>query len=138
MTLEEFERRLCTSGVMFQLRTMRSFGDCEDGEEQACLPMSERFDAYAWPGGYPIVYLVETFNGFHRNSGEMCPKCAEKEVRRVRWNARINLSDDRVNHYERVKTHGFIHYEGSSIFCEDCGEEIESAYGDPSEEDEVE
>lgn len=67
--------------------------------------------SYAWPGGYPIVYYT--------NDGlEICPDCANKD----------NTSDP-VKEYD-------IYWEGPHIQCEDCGSDIESAYGDPEVDNE--
>jgi hypothetical protein len=72
----------------------------------------------AWPGGYPVVY-------YSQNGDEFCAECADKEMG-------MNHSDaaflDPITDYD-------VHYEGPSIFCSDCGVEIESAYGDPDAED---
>ena len=69
--------------------------------------------AFAWPGGYPMVYLDGQNN-------TLCPKCA-------------NISDHDPWPEYRPVAH-FIHYEGSSCYCDQCGKEMESAYGDPDEE----
>ena len=64
--------------------------------------------AYAWPGGYPLVYVDADGN-------LLCPDCANKPE----------------DEYGAPIVDGFIHYEGPSMFCDDCYKEIESAYGDP-------
>jgi hypothetical protein len=64
--------------------------------------------AYAWPGGYPIVYL-------DKDGCDLCPECANKEDRR-------NLLE------------GYVHWEGPPIVCGECNTPIDSAYGDPEEE----
>jgi DNA-directed RNA polymerase subunit RPC12/RpoP len=58
------------------------------------------------PGSYPIFYI-------DKNNSILCSDCAAKNAK------------DIVNHE--------IHWEGYSYFCNDCNEEIESAYGDPEE-----
>ena len=64
--------------------------------------------AYAWPGGYPIVYYT--------SSGDvLCPTCA--------------ATDDE-------QTTGDIFYEGPPEHCCNCNSEIASAYGDPAAEEE--
>lgn len=66
--------------------------------------------AYAWPGGYPLVY--------HSSDGSVfCPDCA-------------NQTDA-----EPPITGALIHWEGQPEVCSGCGKEIESAYGDPDAED---
>lgn len=59
---------------------------------------------FAWPGGYPIYYIT-------RKILVLCNDCAS-----------LPNDDDSVFTYD-------IHWEGESIFCDDCNEEIESAYG---------
>lgn len=63
--------------------------------------------AYAWPGGYPPFYL-------DREANVLCPKCANREI-----DASQTVTDCDV------------HWEGPALVCDDCGAEIESAYGDP-------
>jgi hypothetical protein len=72
---------------------------------------TNNLQSYAWPGGYPIVYLTA-------DMAICCPKCANKKN---------DWEDDEVNEY-------FIHYEGPPEICEFCNAEIESAYGDPDDE----
>lgn len=62
--------------------------------------------AYAWPGGYTVVY--QTANGYL-----LCAKCAT---------ASLDDSEDPPIDYA-------THDEGEPIPCEDCGVEIESSYG---------
>jgi hypothetical protein len=71
--------------------------------------------AWAWPGGYPIFYVVE-------DGGCLCPKCS-------------NLSDvDYTDPYDK-QWHivgSDINYEYASLYCDHCGERIESAYAEES------
>jgi hypothetical protein len=89
-------------------------------------------DKYAWPGGYPIMYLAregwrdsETgkldFNPHDKSEAICCPGCAEDVER---WPDLIIIA-----HY--------IHYEGPPEQCEWCSEFTESAYGDPEETEET-
>lgn len=77
-------------------------------DEDGTLP------AYAWPGGYQIIYLT-------KSNCLLCPDCANK-------------TDRDPDHSDPVVAQD-IFYEGASEWCEDCGEAIESAYGDPDSED---
>ena len=71
--------------------------------------------AYAWPGGYPILYYTV--------SGDvLCAACAL---------CALASDDDPVKAAE-------IHYEGPPLECADCGEWTESAYGDPNAPDKEE
>jgi hypothetical protein len=67
-------------------------------EEKGKLP------SYAWPGGYPIVYVDS-------DNSTLCADCATKS---------INDQDDFL-----------LHEEGPAIACDNCGKIINSAYGDP-------
>lgn len=68
-----------------------------------------RFPAFAWPGGYPIIYLD------HDNE-VLCADCATKE------RADVEAYD--------------VFYEGAPVYCAECNVEIESAYGDPEADNE--
>lgn len=61
-----------------------------------------------FPGGYPLVYVSSYGNVY-------CAECAKNLI---------------IDPYEDL-TDYFPHMEGDPIVCEDCGTEIESAYGDP-------
>ena len=65
--------------------------------------------AYAWPGGYPIVYLDQSCD-------TLCPDCAN--------------ADEIKNDQFKPET-WFPHYEGPSVQCVECNADIESAYGEP-------
>lgn len=69
--------------------------------------------AYAWPGGYPLFYIVR-----HQIGGEevLCPACA-------------NLPDHRAG-----LVCVDVHWEGDPIQCDACGALVESAYGPLEEE----
>lgn len=69
-----------------------------------------KFISYAWPGGYPVLYVT-------RDNLTICPTCANRDV---------DMSQEVIA--------GFVFEEGAPHKCEDCGEFVESAYGDPSEE----
>lgn len=60
-------------------------------------------------GGYPLMYVGDVF--------AMCGDCASK-----------------MSKGEQDKLVTQVHMEGPSISCEECGKEVESAYGDPDEE----
>jgi hypothetical protein len=67
-----------------------------------------RLPAYAWPGGYPVEYLT-------RDGLVICPECAN----------RADTSDPVAA--------GEVYWEGPTVACDDCGQPIASAYGDPDE-----
>jgi hypothetical protein len=64
-----------------------------------------KLPAYAWPGGYPVVYYTE-------NGLTICALCANE----------TDTSDPVIA--------GEVYWEGPAIVCDDKGETVESAYGD--------
>lgn len=72
--------------------------------------------SYAWPGGYPMYYLDAQNN-------ILCPDCAREFD-----------SVDVPDPYSPVA--GDVHWEGPPLTCDECGAEIQSAYGDPDKEEE--
>ncbi len=69
------------------------------------------FAPYAWPGGYPIVATTD--------AGDiLCPTCA----RTIYLNERLDVTVD-------------CYFEGPTLFCDECNDEMESAYGDPEDND---
>lgn len=62
-----------------------------------------KLDTYAWPGGYPLYYLAT-------DDSVLCPKCANDED-------------------ELPTAHG-INYEDAALYCDECGQRIESAYAE--------
>lgn len=74
------------------------------------LMSNGKLPAYAWPGGYPIIYL-------DRDNCVLCPECANKYL------------NDELENFRPVAAD--IHYEGLPEICEQCSALIESAYGDP-------
>jgi hypothetical protein len=71
--------------------------------------------AFAWPGGYQIIYIAD-------DGATVCPKCANGE-----------------DFHESGDADGFrlegwtIFYEGPDEICCHCNVVIESAYGDPDD-----
>lgn len=86
----------------------------------------EPLPAYAWPGGYPIIY-------YFLDGGVICPECVNKEIREID----AAIRDARGNRPHRSGCGGWaidgweVYYEGPAIQCDNCHKEIESAYGDP-------
>lgn len=79
-----------------------------------------KYPAYAWPGGYPIVYVLG-------DGASLCPSCANGE----HGSDASETADDPAWRLVDV----MIHYEGPPEVCAHCGAEIESAYGDPDDPD---
>lgn len=76
------------------------------------------WEAYAWPGGYEIYYIVH-------DGGVLCHNCANDELMRT-----IDPDDDQFYIIDSD-----VLWEGPSIYCDHCNREIQSAYGDPNAED---
>lgn len=77
------------------------------------LSEGEPLPSYAWPGGYPIIYG-------DRDNNTLCPACANK-LRHDEYGGRPLWYD--------------VHWEGPALHCDECNAVIESAYGDPDEEE---
>lgn len=77
---------------------------------------SGKYDAYAWPGGYPIFYLCA-------DNGVLCPNCANE-------NAHLDTGmDDKQWHVVASD----INWEDDALYCDNCNDQIESAYGEANE-----
>lgn len=77
------------------------------------LKVALRADAFAWPGGYPIVYVCD-------NGDTLCADCQTLAI---------------VGEISGPVGQPDVYYEGPAIRCDHCNCEIESAYGDPSAPD---
>lgn len=74
-------------------------------------------------GCYSLAYVASFPRG---GKDVLCCKCATEETHRMR--------DPEVYTAERaIEVEPFIHWEGEPLTCEECNEEIESAYGVPDE-----
>jgi uncharacterized Zn finger protein (UPF0148 family) len=83
------------------------------------------FSAHAWPGGYPLFYLMA--------DGEtMCAKCINKEVKLV-VDATVNGDDKQ---WEIVGSD--VNWEDPALFCAHCNQRIESAYAEDEATDSLE
>lgn len=71
--------------------------------------------AFAWPGGYPIVYLANSLEYRDAPTLTLCPACAA-------YLASVG---------EVSAPAPSVHWEGPAEICDDCACEMESAYGDP-------
>lgn len=95
-----------------------------DTPKQGTLPRNDdgTLPAYAWPGGYPILYSFA-------DGAACCPPCANGE----NGSEAHEASADGDSQWTLVA--GDIFYEGPPEFCAHCNGAIESAYGDPEEAD---
>jgi hypothetical protein len=81
----------------------------------------EWYDAWAWPGGYPMYY-------FCKDGGVLCPKCA-------------NDNRKLTNKYSDPQWYIIgceVNWALNDLQCDHCHKFIESAYGeaDPDPDDE--
>ena len=70
-----------------------------------------QLSAWAWPGGYPLFYL-------DAESSVLCVNCAR----------RVEAEGTEVWDEALMPQWASINYEDSSLFCDECGYQIESAY----------
>lgn len=77
----------------------------------------EPLPAYAWPGGYPLYYIVA--------DGEaLCPGCVNAEIKLIDA-ARFDLWD------KQWRVIGVdANYEDVSLYCAHCNKQIPAAYAD--------
>ena len=77
-----------------------------------------KLPAYAWPGGYPVLYILE-------DGGVLCPACANGE----------NGSEAQVQDTPYWNIVGYdCNWEDPSVHCDHCGARIESAYAEDETE----
>ena len=80
-----------------------------------------KLPAYAWPGGYQILYYMA--------DGEcLCPACANGE--------NGSLASETADERNWRIVGQDIFYEGAAEVCTHCNAIIESAYGNPEAEEE--
>ena len=83
----------------------------------ALVGSSGEFPAYAWPGGYPVVYLTD-------DGATLCAPCANRE--------NGSEADPRgVPGSGWLLVAGNVHWQGEPEACDHCGDRVESAYGVP-------
>ena len=75
---------------------------------------------YAWPGGYPLFLVCS-------DGAALCWTCVEAERSSIWRSTALDLADG-------WRAEGFdVNWE-ATMPCDHCGEDIESAYGDPPRE----
>jgi len=70
-----------------------------------------QLSAWAWPGGYPLFY-------FDAADSVLCVTCAR----------RVESEGPEVWDVALMPQWASINYEDNSLFCDECGYQIESAY----------
>lgn len=79
----------------------------------------KEWNSWAWPGGYPIYYVVA-------DGGILCSKCANDNIK-------LTSDPDAESDWRIVASD--INYEDPDLFCDHCDQRIEPAYGDNNEQD---
>lgn len=73
-------------------------------------------EPYAWPGGYPL-YIVMS------DGAALCTDCAKKELGLI-------AAATSQGYQDGWKAEGVdINWEDTELYCDHCGNHIESAYG---------
>lgn len=72
---------------------------------------------YAWPGGYPLFCVTH-------DGGILCKKCAEKHAKSII--SEIMQGCRTGWHITAVD----VNWEDTNLCCDNCGRNIESAYGE--------
>ena len=80
-------------------------------------PIRRKWRTFTDLGGYPLFYVT-------KDCGVLCPKCANK-------NLKLTLGDD--PQWRIVDCD--INYEDTSLYCDNCNELVESAYGEDEDDD---
>jgi len=70
---------------------------------------------FAWPGGYPVFAICS-------DGAALCHQCVLDNYRIIRESQRDNLRDG----WQVSATD--INYENPDLYCDHCGDRIESAY----------
>lgn len=89
----------------------------KEAEWDKIKPIRREWTAYAWPGGYPLFHLT-------KDNGILCTKCANE-------NLKLTLGDD--PQWQII--HSEINYTDKDLYCDNCYEKIESAYGEEVEDE---
>jgi len=97
-------------------KTTAAIESVRNSPDHAGLP--GEFPAYAWPGGYPIIYLTE-------DGSVLCPDCVNGKNDSEVGNPEVDGDPQWT-----VVAHD-CYWEGPPMQCDHCNGEIESAYGDP-------
>lgn len=71
--------------------------------------------AFAWPGGYPYVYIM-------KDGGCICAACANGK------NGSEASPENEDPQWQIIGAQ--VHWEGEPEICDHCGAETESAYGE--------
>lgn len=94
----------------------RRHWDSSSWQELGEFTSESKLVKYVWPGGYPVVYVDP-----EDESEGLCAETVREMITAGEWP-------------EGKSIDSYTHYEGPSVECT-CGAMIESAYGDPEDDD---
>lgn len=92
------------------------------------LDADGQLPAFAWPGGYPLIYHADGTKFAIKRAEWLCAKCATAYL----TNADADPEDGPFGRWVGILTAHPL-YEGPATECDQCAAEIETAYGDPDE-----
>lgn len=72
---------------------------------------------YAWPGGYPTYFVCS-------DGAALCHRCAKENGSMITQAIRSQQTEEWLVQAQE------INWEDSSLYCDHCGERIESAYAE--------
>lgn len=75
---------------------------------------------YAFPGGYQVIATMS-------DGSMLCPDCVRDHLRIIAESTAGNFRDG------WTFSGADVYWEGPSMFCDHCGRELPSEYGDPEE-----
>lgn len=95
-----------------------------EGNDSRGIYMDEdgTYPAYAWPGGYPIYYIM-------KDNGILCPDCVNNERPK-------DLDDEYTDDDRWIVVGQDINYEDADLHCDHCNEKIECAYCEDEDNEE--
>ena len=76
-----------------------------------------RAGSHTFPGGYPVFMIA-------KDGGCLCFKCAKDNAKLIIESTRDESDSD----WQYIASD--INWEDSELYCDNCGESIESAYGE--------
>lgn len=81
------------------------------------------YPGFAWPGGYPVYYVTQ-------DGGALCRKCVNDKSNPVHKGAHCSESYCAEADSQWCLIDGQENWEDPALFCDHCGERIESAYAE--------
>jgi hypothetical protein len=99
--------------ILKVIKDRKTFETITDGKSAIFHNLETSMDYFAWPGMYPLYYIT-------KDCAALCPKCVNENI------TLLSDKDDPQWYLIGVE----VNYENTSLYCDHCNEQIESAYGD--------